>query len=149
LLCATNLEDQRRIYDERIAPLLWGRAMNWALSRQITMSLLGVPHPQHDEVRRQHAGGVPGFVREAVEYVFRCLPAWPNYFWSLYVRGGYSANCCPEYLRAENFKALKGGLADCVVPHTCTVTDFLHGTEERISKFVLLDHMDWMSSFQP
>jgi S-adenosylmethionine-diacylglycerol 3-amino-3-carboxypropyl transferase len=149
LLCATSLDEQRRIYDEHIAPLLWGRAVNWALSRQITMSLLGVPHAQHDEVRRQHAGGVPGFVREAVEYVFRCLPAWTNYFWSLYVRGAYSASCCPEYLKEANFAALKGGLVDSIVPHTCTVTAFLHGTDERISRFVLLDHMDWMSSFYP
>ena len=33
--------------------------------------------------------------------------------------------------------------------HTCTVTDFLQQTQERISKFVLLDHMDWMSSYYP
>jgi S-adenosylmethionine-diacylglycerol 3-amino-3-carboxypropyl transferase len=29
------------------------------------------------------------------------------------------------------------------------VTEFLRATEERISKFVLLDHMDWMSAFRP
>jgi len=149
LLEARSLDEQRRIYDERIAPLLWGRAVNWALSRQITMSLLGVPHPQHDEVRRQHAEGVPGFVREAIEYVFRCLPAWTNYFWSLYIRGAYSSSCCPEYLKPAQFLALKHGLVERIVPHTCTVTRFLRGTEERISKFVLLDHMDWMSSYYP
>jgi S-adenosylmethionine-diacylglycerol 3-amino-3-carboxypropyl transferase len=35
------------------------------------------------------------------------------------------------------------------VPHTCTVTAFLQQADERISKFVLLDHMDWMSSYYP
>jgi S-adenosylmethionine-diacylglycerol 3-amino-3-carboxypropyl transferase len=29
------------------------------------------------------------------------------------------------------------------------VTDFLRDTHERISKLVLLDHMDWMSSYYP
>jgi S-adenosylmethionine-diacylglycerol 3-amino-3-carboxypropyl transferase len=48
-----------------------------------------------------------------------------------------------------NFQALKAGLADAVVAHTCTVTEFLQGTSECISKFVLLDHMDWMSSYYP
>ena len=90
-----------------------------------------------------------GFIREAIEYVFRNLPVWNNYFWSLYLRGRYSADCCPEYLKAEKFAALKGGLADRVEVHTRTVTEFLHGTGERISKFVLLDHMDWMSSYHP
>ena len=96
--------------------------MNWALSRQMTMSMLGVPHPQRKEVERQHEDGVAGFVREAVDYVFRSLPVWTNYFWTLYLRGRYSADCCPEYLRPENFAALKGGLAERIEVHTCTVT---------------------------
>ena len=149
LLEARSLQDQREIYDQRIRPQLWGRAMNWALSRQMTMSMLGVPHPQRKEVERQHAGGVAGFVREAVDYVFRSLPVWTNYFWTLYVRGRYSATCCPEYLRPENFTALKRGLIERIQVHTCTVTQFLQGTRERISRLVLLDHMDWMSSYYP
>jgi S-adenosylmethionine-diacylglycerol 3-amino-3-carboxypropyl transferase len=40
-------------------------------------------------------------------------------------------------------------LVDRVRGHTTTVTEFLHGTQERISRFVLLDHMDWMSSYYP
>ncbi len=149
LLEARSLQDQREIYDQRIRPQLWGRAVNWALSRQMTMSMLGVPHPQRKEVERQHEGGVAGFVREAVDYVFRSLPVWTNYFWALYVRGRYSAGCCPEYLRPDNFIALKRGLAERIEVHTCTVTHFLQGTRQRISRFVLLDHMDWMSSYYP
>jgi S-adenosylmethionine-diacylglycerol 3-amino-3-carboxypropyl transferase len=149
LLEARTLEDQREIYERRVQPQLWGRALNWALSRQITMSMLGVPHPQKKEVERQHENGVAGFVREAVDCVFRSLPLWTNYFWTLYLRGRYSADCCPEYLRPENFAALKDGLAERIEVHTCTVTEFLQGTRERISRFVLLDHMDWMSSYYP
>jgi S-adenosylmethionine-diacylglycerol 3-amino-3-carboxypropyl transferase len=123
--------------------------MNWALSRQITMSMLGVPAPQHEEVRKQHAGGVPGFVRDAIEYVFRCLPLWSNYFWRVYVRGAYTRDCCPEYLKRDNFLALKNGLADRITHHSCTVTELLQSVRPRVSKFVLLDHMDWLGSFQP
>src|SRR5262249_38116562 len=46
---AGSVEQQRDIYDTRIQPLMWGRGMNWALSRQFTMSLLGVPYPQRRE----------------------------------------------------------------------------------------------------
>ncbi len=149
LLEAKTLEQQCEIYDRRAAPHMWGSGMNWALSRQLTMSMLGVPHTQHAEVRRQHVNGVPGFVREAIEYVFRCLPLWTNYFWRLYLKGAYSAGCCPEYLKRENFLALKNGLVDRIHPHTCTVTQFLRRSPYPISKFVLLDHMDWMSSLYP
>ncbi len=149
LLDANSLEEQRDIYDRYVEPHLWSRGLNWVLSRQITMSLLGVPHPQRKEVQRQHDQGVPGFIRESIETVFRTLPVRTNYFWTLYLRGRYTRDCCPEYLKAENFTALKRGAADCVEVHTDTVTGFLQKTPERISKFVLLDHMDWMSSYHP
>jgi S-adenosylmethionine-diacylglycerol 3-amino-3-carboxypropyl transferase len=149
LLESHDPAEQRSLYDERIRPLMWSRAMNWALSRQITMTLLGVPYPQRREVQAQHDGGVAGFIREAIEYVFRELPARTNYFWSVYVRGHYTAECCPEYLRPENFLALRRGAADVIQPHTCTVTEFLRDHGRPVSKFVLLDHMDWMASYYP
>ena len=149
LFGASSLDEQRAIYDERVAPEMWGPTLRWALSRQFTLSLLGVPHPQRREIEAQHSGGVAGYIRESLEYVLRQLPIWNNYFWRLYLHGRYSPGCCPEYLREENFAALKGGLVDRIVPHTATVTNFLRGSQERVSKFVLLDHMDWMASHYP
>jgi S-adenosylmethionine-diacylglycerol 3-amino-3-carboxypropyl transferase len=149
MFAASSLIEQRRIYDTRIAPRLWRPGVNWVLSRQFTMNMLGVPHPQRKQVEAQHDNGIAGFIREAVDYVFRELPLAENYFWSVYVRGHYTRDCCPEYLKPANFAALKAGRADCIVPHTSTITDFLRGTDERISKYVLLDHMDWMTSYYP
>ena len=146
---ARDLDEQRAIYDERVAPQLWNRGVNWMLSRQVTMSLLGVPHPQRKLVQAQHEGGIPGFVRHAVEYVFRHLPVSDNYFWRVYVGGRYDPVCCPEYLKEANFLALQSGLIDRVSAHTETVTGFLSRHEGLISRFVLLDHMDWMSSYYP
>lgn len=145
----SDLASQRRIYDEEIHPQMWGKAMNWAISRQITMSFLGVPGPQRQEVIAQHEGGVAGFIRSSIEYVFRQLPMWNNYFWSVYIRGKYGEQCCPEYLKRDNFMALKNGLADSIQPHTTTITEFLDSTEDRISRYVLLDHMDWMAGYYP
>jgi len=144
-----TLDEQRHIYDTRVQPLIWTKAVNWTLSRQITMSMLGVPHAQRKQVMDQHQHGVAGFVRESLEYVFRQLPAWTNYFWSVYIRGRYTEQCCPEYLKRENFEALKGGLAERIQLHTSTVTDFLKASDEPISKYVLLDHMDWMGTYYP
>jgi S-adenosylmethionine-diacylglycerol 3-amino-3-carboxypropyl transferase len=149
-----TLEDQRAVYDTRVCPLIWTPDINWTLSRQLTMSMLGVPHPQRKQVQAQHERGVAGFVRESIEYVFRQLPVWTNYFWMVYVQGRYTENCCPEYLKPDNFAALKGsagrgGLAERISLHTATVSQFLAGNRHQFSKYVLLDHMDWMSSYQP
>ena len=149
LFDASTLDEQRAIYDQNIAPILWGRALRWTLSRQFTMSMLGVPHPQTREVEAQHAGGVSGFIRESLEYVMRELPLRNNYFYGVYLRGHYTQDCCPSYLRPEEFARLQGGLIDRLEIHTGTVTQFLHAASAPISRFVLLDHMDWMSSYHP
>ncbi len=149
LFGAGSLDEQREIYAQNVAPLMWGPGMRWALSRQLTLSLLGVPRPQRREMEAEHAGGVAAYVRDSVEYVLCQLPLATNYFWRLYLNGRYTRSCCPEYLKADNFARLKGGLADCIEPHTTTVTEFLRGATEPISKFILLDHMDWMASHAP
>ncbi len=130
LFQARALNDQRAIYEGRVEPLLWGPGLNWTLSRQLTMSMLGVPYAQRRQVQAQHHQGVAGFIRDAIGYVFRDLPVWTNYFWSVYIHGRYSADCCPEYLKRDNFAALKAGLADRIVPHTSTLTEFLQQSDE-------------------
>ena len=148
LIAAPDLSAQREAYD-RAAPLLWTRSLNWALSRRATLGLLGVPYAQMRELEASHPGGCPGFIRAAVESVLRDRPLADNYFWTVYLRGSYTRTCCPEYLKRENFYALKHGLADRVVAHTDTVTGFLRKHEQPISRFVLLDHLDWMGSWRP
>jgi S-adenosylmethionine-diacylglycerol 3-amino-3-carboxypropyl transferase len=149
LFTVASLDEQQALYRASIAPLLWSRPMNWALSRQLTLSLLGVPHPQRREVVAQHRGGVAAFVRDALAYIACELPTRSNYFYSLYVHGEYAPDCCPEYLTHTGFHALRAGLVDRIHPHTTTVTEFLRRHETPVSRFVLLDHMDWMSSYHP
>jgi S-adenosylmethionine-diacylglycerol 3-amino-3-carboxypropyl transferase len=85
-------------------------------------------------------------VREAVDYIARELPMSHNYFWQLYLRGYYPRDCCPEYLKPDNFQQLKQDAAQRISAHTATVTDFLRSGRGPITKFVLLDHMDWLGA---
>lgn len=149
LLDAKSLTEQQKIYDERVSPLLWNKTVNWIISRQFVMSLLGVPYPQRKLVESQHEFGIHGFIRGAVEYVFRQLPLSDNYFYRVYLTGRYRRDCCPEYLKEAGFDALKAGLVDRIALHTTTVTALLSSNPTPISRFVLLDHMDWMSSYYP
>jgi S-adenosylmethionine-diacylglycerol 3-amino-3-carboxypropyl transferase len=149
LLESASLDEQREIFDSKVQRHLWNNRMNWVLSSQLTMNMLGVPHPQRKEVEHQHADGVAGFIRESIEYVFRQIPLTDNYFWRVYMQGSYTRACCPEYLKEANFYRLKSGLADRISVHTDSVTGFLQNSGQQISRYVLLDHMDWMSSYRP
>ena len=54
-------------------------------------------------------------------------------------------NVAPEYLGEENFNKLKGGLIENVSTTTNSVQGFLESHDQPVSRFVLLDHMDWLS----
>lgn len=154
LLGCTDLAEQAAIYDRLVAPRLWTPFLSWAVSRQTTMSLLGVPPAQTREVAAHHGGGEParsvaGFVRACIERVFRHLPLWSNYFWTCYLRGGYVPGNCPEYLKPDNLRRLRDGLADRIEVRTGTVAGVLAGDERRYSRYVLLDHLDWMGAHRP
>jgi S-adenosylmethionine-diacylglycerol 3-amino-3-carboxypropyl transferase len=110
------------------------------------MSLLGVPRAQLHQIRRHYARGVVAFIQECIEAVFGELSLADNYFWRVYLTGRYTSSCCPEYLKEENFEQLKAGLADRVEVYTGTVSSYLRQCDAPITKFVLLDHMDWLST---
>ncbi len=149
LLRAETVAEQRRVYEEQIRDRLWTRGLKWFLSRHLTLNFIGVPYPQRQELLTQHPGGIAQFIRDSFETVMTKLPLADNYFWRVYLQGHYTPACCPEYLKPDNFPRLKNGLLDRLHVHTTSVTDFLRRAEPGVSKFVLLDHMDWMGWYNP
>ena len=93
----------------------------------MTLRLIGVPWPQRDQITNQYPGGVPQFIRDALETVVTELPFQDNYFWRVYFQGHYTPDCCPEYLKPENFDRCGNALPRLKI-HTATVTDFLRRT---------------------
>ena len=145
ILEAGTLEEQREIYEQHIHDRFWSRPVRFAVGRDSVLSLAGVPKAQRRQVEMYYAGGIVQFVHDCVEAVFARLSLADNYFWRVYITGQYSANCCPEYLKPDNFHKLKTSLADRVHISTETVQSFLEKNDIPISRFVLLDHMDWMA----
>lgn len=145
LLDAPTLEEQQDIYFNRIRAKLWTKTLRTALNRDTTWSMVGVPRAQRRQVESQYQGGIVKFVEDCMDAVFGELPLSDNYFWRVYITGTYTRSCCPEYLKEDNFERLKSELADRVHVHTDSVQGFLEKHDEPITRFVLLDHMDWLS----
>ena len=121
--------------------------MRWATSKDATLALMGVLLPQRQQVERSYPGGIAQFIQDRLEAVFTRIPLHDNYFWRVYLTGQYTPDCCPEYLQAEdNFHRPQGLLwstASRCIPARCW------NSSERYPKpprFVLLDHMDWLST---
>lgn len=150
VLNANSIEEQREVYRKRnVNDLLWRKPMKWLMRRDTTMAMLGVPRSQRLQLDRSYPGGIGKFIQDRIEAVFTNLPIHDNYFWRVYLTGQYTKECCPEYLREGNFHRLKNGLVDHVSTHSTTVESFLKQHDGRVSRFVLLDHMDWLYENYP
>jgi S-adenosylmethionine-diacylglycerol 3-amino-3-carboxypropyl transferase len=144
LLEARSLHEQQTLYP-KIQERIWSRAMRFAMNRDTTLSMLGVPRAQRQQIDNQYPGGIVQFVEDSLDAVFSKLPIQDNYFWRVYITGSYTPECCPEYLKSDNVQKLKAGDWQKVSLHTDSVQGYLEKNEVSISKFVLLDHMDWLS----
>lgn len=146
LLAAENVEQQKSLFEQYdLAKKLWKPMIRFAMRRDVTLSLLGVPRAQRKQIDEGYPGGILQFVMDRVEAVFTKIPLKDNYAWRVYLTGEYSADACPEYLKRDNFDRLKAGVVDQVTTHTNTVQGFLERHDKPITRFVLLDHMDWLS----
>jgi S-adenosylmethionine-diacylglycerol 3-amino-3-carboxypropyl transferase len=143
ILEARNEEEQKEIF-KQLEPSIMSRFVKWMMNRHFTMSLLGVPRAQRDLITNYYPGGMAGYLTDNLRHIFTELPIHDNYFWRLYITGKYTKNCCPNYLRKENFYHLKLNI-DKLTTSTTTVTKFLKDNNKQITHFVLLDHQDWLA----
>lgn len=146
LLAADTVAEQKLIYEKHLGKAFWNRFIRWAVGRDTTLSFLGVPRAQREHLDRTYVGGITQFIEDCIETVFTKLPIKDNYFWRVYLTGEYTPECCPEYVKEENFYKLKSGMIDNLRVYTASVLDCLKNVKPTISRFVLLDHMDWLSS---
>ena len=65
-----------------------------------------------------------------------------NYFIYGILRGEFTKNNCPEYLKEKNFQFLKENVHKIEI-RTSDVTNYLKNTKVKFTKFILLDHLDW------
>jgi S-adenosylmethionine-diacylglycerol 3-amino-3-carboxypropyl transferase len=143
LLDARSIDEQREVYESKLRDRLWSPWMKWFLSQPATLSLVGIPRGQYEEMLARYPSGAADYIRDCFETVVTRLPFQDNYFWRVYALGRYTPTCCPEYLKRENFEPLRELLGRLRI-HTRTLTEHLDAAEPGYTRFVLLDHMDWM-----
>ena len=142
---ATSLEEQNALYEE-IAPMFWNALNRTIAGHPFAMTMVGVPRLQINLIRDTYPGGLKNFVQDKIAQVFTKVKMSENYFWRVYLTGKYTRDCCPEYLKAENFDTLRSRV-DRIQLHNSLITPLLKNSDRSLSHFVLLDHMDWLASY--
>ena len=143
LLDAGSLAEQSSLY-QQIEPTLFGELNRQIMRQPMVLAMLGVHKSQFALIEKEYAGGVADYLTAKLRRVFTETPMRENYFWRVYVRGAYTPECCPNYLRAENFERLRERV-DRVRVVTGTLTEFLRSDPGEFTQVTLLDHQDWLA----
>lgn len=145
LFDTATLSEQWEHYVIHLRPYLWQRWFCWLASRSFSYALLGIP-PRQRRYILNYPGGLFCYGQRLLDDLVRNIPFATNYFMHANVFGRYRKDCCPAYLNSEGLQSLQGGLLDHLSIHTASVTSHLGRCAAGITKFVLLDHMDWLSA---
>lgn len=111
--------------------ILWNRVMI-----SIICPLIGVPERQINLMNDE-----TNFPSNCIKYVLSNFLLKHNYFYNLYLGNPLSNECCPEYLKKENYDIVKSRLDRIHIRR-----DYIQNVVQTISptKVILLDHMDWL-----
>jgi S-adenosylmethionine-diacylglycerol 3-amino-3-carboxypropyl transferase len=146
LLDAKTIQEQQDIYNSAIRHTL-APFMRRLLSNDLTLWMNCVPPQQRRQVEQDFNCNIGKVYEMWIEEVITQVPIQDNYFLRASFTGEYSPSCCPEYLKHHNFEILKDTVNRISVV-TNTVKGFLQQNEFTLSRFVLLDHMDWLSTYR-
>lgn len=142
------MREQRRFFNERLAPLFERRLIRWASSRKASLFGLGIPPAQYDELLASGSDGTMASVlKERLEKLACHFPLRDNYFaQQAFSRCYGSADdaTVPAYLQAEHYEQIREGVRNVDIHH-CSYTDFLRRKPAgSVDRFILLDAQDWM-----
>ncbi len=150
LLEARTLEEQRRLFDEVIAPVFDNPLVRAAARLPVAYFGLGIPPAQFDALQSHAAGDVAALVRARVRRLACDFPLEDNYFaWQAFGRRYDPARrSLPPYLEATSFATLKARV-DRVEPCLASLTERLAlEPANALDAYVLLDAQDWMNRRQ-
>lgn len=149
ILAAGSLAEQRRVFEERFAPLFDRKLIRWLTSQPASLFGLGIPPAQFDAL----AGGerMAEVLKQRLEKLACDFAVNDNYFaWQAFSRG-YDRSPdapLPPWLEPANYACLRERIDRLTIRHA-SVTEHLAGqADASLDRYVLLDAQDWMDDAQ-
>lgn len=138
LVAEPSKEQRTTLFEKHIEPILWKGLSKHFWKSDLVLGFAGIPTTQSDSIT-----DLNDYMKTTIRNLFVSQGMQSNYFWKLYIEGRYSEECCPNYLKTENFDHIKSQMhkLNC---ENLSVTSCLNSTEKKYSHFVLLDHQDWL-----
>lgn len=149
LLAARDLAEQRRVFDEKFAPIFDSRFVRWLTDHPASLFGLGIPPAQYEALAGNERMAV--VLRRRLEKLACDFTVQDNYFaWQAFSRGyGAAADApVPPYLAAENYDIIRERIDRIEIRHANFTEHLAAQSQASHNCYVLLDAQDWMSDAQ-
>ncbi len=151
ILAARTLDEQRHIYDTRLAPFFDKKFIRWMIDQPASLFGLGIPPAQYDVLAADDPQGISAALRSRLEKLACDFDISQNYFaWQAFGRG-YGAGPdapVPPYLEPANYETVVARVERVEIRHA-NLCDYLDSMPDAsLDRYVLLDAQDWMTDVQ-
>ncbi|MEJ5976127.1 DUF3419 family protein [Novosphingobium sp. PS1R-30] len=149
ILEAETIEDQRRVFDEKFAPIFDRRFVRWLTDRPASLFGLGIPPAQYTALAGDDR--MADVLRKRLEKLACHFPVNDNYFaWQAFGRG-YGrgpGDPLPPYLKPENYDLMRDRIDRLDVRQANFAEHLAAQPEASLDRYILLDAQDWMDDAQ-
>lgn len=141
-----NLKDQYKFYKSNIEPNIFNNWTKYFAKLPLFSVFTGVHINQIRTICEGDNYDIAfNMVKKSYDNIFKKFSVRDeNYFIYGLIKGELKKNNCPEYLKKANFDFLKNNVNKIKI-QTAYVSDYLEKTNIKFSRFILLDHLDWMT----
>jgi S-adenosylmethionine-diacylglycerol 3-amino-3-carboxypropyl transferase len=149
ILEAETLEDQRRVFEEKFAPIFERRFVRWLTDRPASLFGLGIPPAQYTALAGEDR--MANVLRRRLEKLACDFPVNDNYFaWQAFGRGYGRGpeHPLPPYLQPENYEQVRDRIGRLEVFHANVTEKLAAQPDASLDRYVLLDAQDWMDDVQ-
>lgn len=149
MLEAKSVEEQRAIFEEKLAPIFDMRFVRWLTDQPASLFGLGIPPAQYDALAGDEKMAV--VLKRRLEKLACDFDIAENYFaWQAFGRGYGKGPAAPlpPYLQRAHYHEVIDRLDRIAVRHT-SFTDYLATqSDASLDRYILLDAQDWMTDQQ-
>ncbi|MDV3458643.1 DUF3419 family protein [Sphingomonas sp. HF-S4] len=151
ILAAQSIEEQRAIYEARLAPFFEKKFLRWLVDQPAALFGFGIPPAQYDLLKVDDTRGITGALESRLRKLACDFDIKDNFYaWQAFGRGygKHDDAPLPPYLQASNYAEIRDRADRVEIRHT-NYADYLEGMPaQSLDRYILLDAQDWMTDAQ-
>jgi S-adenosylmethionine-diacylglycerol 3-amino-3-carboxypropyl transferase len=151
LLAAQNIDEQREIFETKLAPIFDKRFVRWLIDQPASLFGLGIPPAQYDALAADDPDGIGAVLRGRLEKLACDFDVKDNYFAQQAFGRGYAQGAgasLPPYLQEANYADLVARIGRVEILHANFTTHLSECPPQSRDRYLLLDAQDWMTDAQ-